>query len=160
MWELDHKEGWGPKNWCFQTVVLEKSLQNPLDSKEIKPVNPKGNHLWKSLEGLMLKLQYFGHVMWRAHWQRPWFWERLKAKGEGDDRGWDGWMSSLTQWTWIWANFGREWTEKPGVLYSPWSHKESDILTEQQQCFQILVYFFWLSNLLAYNCSQCSHGIS
>ena len=46
MWELDHKEGWAPKNWCFQTVVLEKTLESPLDSKEIKPVNPKGNQPW------------------------------------------------------------------------------------------------------------------
>ena len=46
MWELDHKEGWVPKNWCFQTVVLEKTLENPLDCKEIKPVNPKGNQPW------------------------------------------------------------------------------------------------------------------
>ena len=46
MWELDHKEGWGPKNWCFQTVVLEKTPDSPLDSKEIKPVNPKGNQPW------------------------------------------------------------------------------------------------------------------
>ena len=46
MWELDHKEGWAPKNWCFQIVVLDKTLENPLDCKEIKPVNPKGNQLW------------------------------------------------------------------------------------------------------------------
>ena len=46
MWELDHKEGWVPKNWCFQIVVLEKIFESPLDSKEIKPVNPKGNQLW------------------------------------------------------------------------------------------------------------------
>ena len=46
MWELDHKEGWTPKNWCFQTVVLEKTLESFLDSKEIKPVNPKGNQPW------------------------------------------------------------------------------------------------------------------
>ena len=46
MWELDHKEGWVPKNWCFQIVVLEKTLWNPLDCKEIKPVNPKGNQPW------------------------------------------------------------------------------------------------------------------
>ena len=46
MWELDHKEGWAQNNWCFWTVVLEKTLQSPLDSKEIKPVNPKGSKLW------------------------------------------------------------------------------------------------------------------
>ena len=68
MWELYHKEGWVPKNWCFETVVLEKTLASPLDCKEIKPVNPKGNQPWTLLEGLMLKLklQYFGHLMWRA----------------------------------------------------------------------------------------------
>ena len=68
MWELDHKEGWVPKNWCFPTVVLEKTLESPLDSKEIKPVNPKWNEPW-ILEGLMLKLklQYFDHLMWRAN---------------------------------------------------------------------------------------------
>ena len=68
MWALDHKESGAPKNWCFQTVVLEKILESPLDFKEIKPVNPKGNQPWISLEGLMLKfkLQYFGHLMRRA----------------------------------------------------------------------------------------------
>ena len=66
MWELDHKEGWVMKNWCFQTVLLEKALESPLDSKEIQPVHPKGNQPWISLERLMLKLQYLGHLMQRA----------------------------------------------------------------------------------------------
>jgi len=68
MWELDHKEGWASKKWCFWTVVLEKTLESPLDCKEIKPVNPKGNQSEYSLEGLMLKLklQYFGHLMRRT----------------------------------------------------------------------------------------------
>ena len=67
MWELDHKENWAPKNWCFWTVVLEKTLESPLDCKEIQPVHPKGNQSWNSLGGLMLKLklQYFGHLMRR-----------------------------------------------------------------------------------------------
>ena len=65
MWELDHKEGWAQKNWCFRMMVLEKTLQSPLDSKGIKPVNPEWNQDWIPLEGLMLKLklQDFGHVM-------------------------------------------------------------------------------------------------
>ena len=65
MWELDHKEGWAPKNLCFWTMVLEKTLESPMDYKEIKPVNPKGNQSWIFLEGLMLKwkVQYFGHLM-------------------------------------------------------------------------------------------------
>ena len=74
MWELDHKEGWAPKNWCFLTV-LENTLESPLDSKETKPVNPKGNQSWMFIGSktmcivllmLKLKLQYFGHLMWRA----------------------------------------------------------------------------------------------
>ena len=66
MWELDHKESRVPKNWCFWTVVLEKTLESPLDTKEIKPVNLKGVSPEYSLEGLMLKFQYFGHLMWRT----------------------------------------------------------------------------------------------
>ena len=68
IWQLDHKEGWTLKNWCFWAVVLEKTLESPLDSKEIKPINPKGINPEYSLEGLMLKLklQYFGHLMQRA----------------------------------------------------------------------------------------------
>ena len=65
MWELDHKESWMLKNWCFWTVVLEKTLESPLDCKEIQPVHPKGDSPGCSLEGLMLKLklQYFGHLI-------------------------------------------------------------------------------------------------
>ena len=68
MWELDYKESWAPKNWCFWTVMLEKTLESPLDCKEIQPVHPKGNQSWNLLEGLMLKLklQYFGHLMQRT----------------------------------------------------------------------------------------------
>ena len=69
MWELDHEEGWAPKDWCFQSVVLEKILESPLNSKEIKPVNPKGNQPWIFMARLMLKLklQYFGNLIWRAN---------------------------------------------------------------------------------------------
>ena len=68
MWELHHEESWSPKNWCFWTVALEKTLENPLDCKVIQPVNPKGNQSWYSLEGLMLKLklQYFGRLVQRT----------------------------------------------------------------------------------------------
>ena len=73
-----------------------------------------------SLEGLMLKLklQYFGHLMWRADTlKRSWWWERLKVGGEGDDRAWDGWMASPSQWTWVWVNSGSWWwIVRPGVL--------------------------------------------
>ena len=66
MWELNHKQGWALKNWCFQIVVLEKTPESPLDSKEVKPVNPKGINPECSLEGSMLKFEYFGHLMWRT----------------------------------------------------------------------------------------------
>ena len=68
MWELDHKEGWALKNWCFQTVVLQKTLESPLDSKEIKPVNPKGNQPWIFFGRTDAEAEapYFGHLMWRA----------------------------------------------------------------------------------------------
>ena len=68
MWELDYKEVCTPKNWCFWTVVLEKTFESPLECKEIKPVHPKRNQSWTVIGKLMLKLklQYFGHLMWRA----------------------------------------------------------------------------------------------
>ena len=68
VWKLDHKESWAPKNWCFWTVLLEKTLESHLDSKEIQLVHPKETNTERSLEGLTLKLklQYFGHLMWRT----------------------------------------------------------------------------------------------
>ena len=108
MWELDCKESRVPKNWCFRIVVLEKTLESPLDCKEIQPVHPKGDQSWV-LGGLMLKLklQHSGHLMQRVNIRkRPWCWQRLKTGGEGDNRGWDGCMASPTQWTWVWVNSG------------------------------------------------------
>ena len=68
MWELDCEESWAPKNWCFWAVVLEKTLESPLDCKEIQPVHSKGDSPGCSLEGMMLKLklQCFGYLMWRV----------------------------------------------------------------------------------------------
>ena len=102
--------------WCWRRLLrvpwtARRSNQSIL--KEISPVC--------SLEGLMLKLklQYFGHLMVMIHWKRLWYWERLKAGGERDDRGWDGWMASPTPWTWVWASSGSWlWTRKPGVFQS------------------------------------------
>ena len=129
MWELNHKESWAPKNWCFWAVVLQKHLESPLDCKEIKPVNVKEISPEYSLEGVMLKLklQYFGHLMWRTTlWKRPWRCKRLKARGEGDNRGWDSWMASLTWWTWVLASCSDVVDEQGSlVCYSPWGCKES-----------------------------------
>ena len=98
MWELDYKESWAVSNWCFWPVVLEKTLEAPLDCKEIKPVNPKGNQSW-ILEGLMLKLKlrYFGHLMQRPDsLGKTLMLGKIEGTREGDCRGWDGWMASLT----------------------------------------------------------------
>ena len=123
MGKLDYKESWVLKNWSFLTVVLEKTLEGPLDYEEIKPVNlkrkPGLNIHWedwcKSWNSNTLPT-------WceeLTHWKRPWCWERLKSGGEGNDRGWDGWMASPRQWTGVWISSG-SWqrTGKPGVLQS------------------------------------------
>ena len=94
MWELDHKESWTPKNWCFWTMVLEKTLESPLDCKEIQPVNPKGNQSWIFTGRTDAEPNSNTLATWweeLTHWKRPCCWERLKA-GEGDDRRLDvGW---------------------------------------------------------------------
>ena len=120
MWELDCEESWALKNWCFWTVVLRRLLRVPWTARRsnqsiLKEISPGC-----SLEGLMLKLklEYFGHLMRTADsFERPWCWERLKAGREGDDRGWDGWMASPTQWTWVWVDSSSWWwIGRPGVL--------------------------------------------
>ena len=170
MWELDYKESWAQRNWCFWTVMLEKTLESPLDCKEIEPVNLKGNQSWVFIgrtdakaetlilwppdaknwfiwkdadagkdwrqeekgtkEDEMVGWHHWldGHEFEQApgvgegqgnlsycspwsrkeltHWKRLWCWEEFRAGGEGDDRGWDGWMASRTRWTWVWVNSG------------------------------------------------------
>ena len=96
MWELDYKESWAPKNWCFWTVVLEKTLESPLDCKEIQPVHPK-DQSWVSTGRTDAEAKT--PILWppdAKSWLTWKYWERLKA-GEGDERGWNGWMASPTQ---------------------------------------------------------------
>ena len=99
-------------------MVLEKTLESPLDHKEIQPIHPKGDQSWvfigrtdaeswnsSTLATWCKELTYL---------KRPWYWERLKG---GDDRGWDGWMALPTQWTWVWVNSRSwQWTGRPGML--------------------------------------------
>ena len=121
VWELDCEESWVPKNWCPWTVVLEKTLESPLDCEEIQPVHSKGDQPWVFFGRNDAKAET--PVLWPPHakswlnWKRLWCWERLGTGGEGDDRGWDGWMASPTQWTWVWVNSGSWWwTGRPGIL--------------------------------------------
>ena len=100
MWELDCEEGWEMKNWCFWTVVLEKTLESPLDCKEIQPVLKEINP-GISLEGMILKLklQYFGHLMRRVHWKRLWCCEGLGTT-EDEMAGWHHGLDGCeSEWT-------------------------------------------------------------
>ena len=121
MWELDYKENWALKNWCFWTVVLQKTLESPLDCKEIQSVHPEGDQSWVFIRRTDAETET--PILWPPHaeltqWKRLWCWEGLRAGGEEDNRGWDGWMASLTRWTWVWVNSGRWcWTGRPGVLW-------------------------------------------
>ena len=127
MWELDYKASWEPKNWCFWTVVLEKTLESPLDSKEFQPIHPKEISPEYSLDGLMLKLKLQYFPTWckeLTHWKRPGCWERLKAGGEGEDRGWDGWMASPIRWIWVWVSSRSWWwAGRPDMLQSMGSQR-------------------------------------
>ena len=122
MWELAYKESWAPKNWCFWTVVLEKTLESPLGCKEIQPVHLKGDQSWEFIGRTDVEAETNTLATWceeLTHLKRPWCWERLKAGGEGDDRRWDGWIALPTQWIWVWVNSGSwSWTGRPGVLQS------------------------------------------
>ena len=126
MWELDHKEGWVLKNWCFWTAVLEKTLESSLDCKEVKPVSPKGDQSWIiHWKDWCWSWSSNNLATWReepTHWKRPRCWERLRAGGVEGDRGWHHWL------------YGHEFEQTQGdsegqgslVSFSPWGCKESD----------------------------------
>ena len=132
MWELDHKESWALKNRCFWTVVLKRLLRVPRTARRsnqsiLEEIIPE-----YSLEGLLLKLklQYFGHLMQIADSLEKTL--MLGKIGERDDREWDVWMASPTQWTWVWINSGSWWwTGRPGVLWFTGSQRvRHDWVTE------------------------------
>ena len=123
IWELDYNESWVPKNWCFWTVVLEKTLETPLDCKEIKPVIHKGKQFWIFIGRTDAEAET--PILWppdvknRLIGKDPDAGIKVKAGGEGDGRGWDGWMASLTRCTWVWASSGNWWwIGKPSLLQS------------------------------------------
>ena len=101
MCELDYKESLTPKNRCFWPVVL-KTLESPLEGKEIKSAHPKGNQSWIFRKDWCWSWNSNTLATWcgeLTHLKRPRCWERLRAGAEGDDRGWDGWLASPIQWT-------------------------------------------------------------
>ena len=102
------------KNWCFRTVVLEKTLESPLDCKEIQPVHLKGDQSWVFIE--RTDAEAGTPILWPPH-VKSWLIGKDGAGGVGDDRGSDGWMASPTRWTWVWVNSGSWWcTGRPGLL--------------------------------------------
>ena len=138
--ELDHKEDWridAFELWCWRRLLRVPWTARRSNQSILKEINPENQ-----LEGLMLKLkfQYFGHLMRRTNWKRPWCCERLKAGEEGDDTGWDGWMASPIQRTWVWASSGRLWrTGKPGMLQSMGSQRVRHNWAIEQQQHESLV---------------------
>ena len=142
MWELDYKDSRVLKNWCFWTVVLEKTLgvswiagrSNQSILKEIS-LEFHWKDWWWSWNSNTLA------TWWEelTHWKRPWCWKRLKAEGEGIDRGWDGWMASLTQWTSVWASSRSWWWPgKLAVLQSMGLQRVSDWTETEWSCHHIL----------------------
>ena len=129
-----HKESWALENWCFWTVGLEKTLESLLDSKEIKLVNPKGNQSWILIGRTDAEVP----ILWPSDAKsclirKDLMLERLNAREE-DDRGRDGWMVSLTQWTWVWASSRRWWrTGKPGMLQFMGSQRVGHYWVTEQQ---------------------------
>ena len=131
MCELGHKEGWAPKNWCFQTVVLEKTLESPLDHKEIQPVHPKGNQSWIFIGRIDVEAET--PILWlpdvknwligkEPHAGKDWRWEE-KGTTEDEIVGWHHWLN------------GHDFEQALGVgdgqgglvCYSLWGHKELDM---------------------------------
>ena len=130
MWKLDHKEGWVLKNWCFWTVVLKKTLESPLDSKEIKLVNTKGNQSWIFIGGTDAEAET--PILWPLD-AKNWLigkspdagkdWRQEKRLTENEMIGWH----HPTLWTWVWVSPRRWWRTGKPAWCSPWGHKVSDI---------------------------------
>ena len=148
-WELHHTEGWTLKNWCFQTVVLEKILKSPLDSKEVKPDNPKGNQPWIFIGRTDAEAE--APILWPPD-AKSWLTGNNSDAGKDwgqkeVDQGWHNcWMASPIQWTWVWANSRRQWrTGKTCVLQSMGSQRVVfNWVTEQQQQSKLRWVFTYL----------------
>ena len=130
MWELDHEAGWVLKNWCFWIVVPEKILESPLDCKEVKPVNPKAGPPWVFIgrtdaEAETPKLWLPDVKSWLIG-KNPDAGKDGGQEEKGDDRRWNGWMASPTQWTCVWANSGRYERQGSLVCCHSWGVKESE----------------------------------
>ena len=150
MWELDYKESWAPKNWCFWTVVLEKTLESPLDCKEIQPVHSKGDQSWLFIGRTDVEAET--SILWSPDVKSWLIWKDpdtgkdwgQEEKGTTEDKVW---MASLTQWTWVWVDSGSWWwTGRTGVLRSMRSQSDrTERLNWTELNYSIIPIFciFW-----------------
>ena len=126
--------------WCWRRLLRVPWTARGSNQSTLKEIRPE-----YSLEGLILKLklQFFGHLMQRTDsWKRSWCWERMKAGGEGDNRGWEVWMVSPTRQTWVWASSRSWWwTGGHGMLCSQWGLKELDTTEELNWTEDILLFY-------------------
>ena len=130
--------------WCWRRLLRVSWTARRSNQSILKKISPGC-----SLEGMMLKLklQYFGHLMQRVDsLERLWCWEGLRAGGERDDRGWDGWMASPTWWTWVWVNSGSWWwIGRPGVLQFMGSQRvRQDWATELTKLLLYPIHIYWM----------------
>ena len=136
--------------WCWRLLRVSWTARRSNQSI-LKVISPEC-----SLEGLMLKLklQYFVHLMQRADYLKsPWCWERLRAGGEGDDRGWDCWMASLTQWTWVWASSGSWWwTGNTGMAAVHGAAKNLSWLSDWTELKSFSLQYFTVLIITLYTC--------
>ena len=123
-WELDYKESWAPKKWCFWSVVLEKTLECPLDCREIHPVHPTGNQFWifTGRTDAEAETPILGHLMWRTDsLEKTLMPRKIEGRRRRGRLGWDGWMASPTLWTGVRVSSRSWWwTVRSGVLHSGW----------------------------------------
>ena len=142
MSELDYKESWVPKNRCFWTVVLEKTLESPLNCMEVKPVHPKGKQSWIFIGRIDAEAET--PILWPMQrtdsLEKTLMVGKIEGRRRGDNRGWDGWMASQAWWTWVWASSGSWWwTGKPAVLQSTglqrvWHDWATELNSNQDSC--------------------------
>ena len=120
--KAEHERSDAFELWCWRRLLRVPWTARRFNQSILKEISP-GCSLVELM--LKLKLQYFGHLMWRADFfEKTLMLGKIEGRVEGDDRGWDGWMASLTQWTWVWVDSGSWWwTGRPGVLQSMWSQR-------------------------------------
>ena len=130
--------------WCWRRLLRVPWTARHSNQSILKEISPE-----YSLEGLMLKLKFHYLATWwkeLTHWKRSWCWERLKAGGEGNDRGWDGWMAPTTQWTWVWVGSGSWWwTGKPGGLQSMGSQRVTHDWATELNWTELMISHFQFS---------------